>query len=85
LTPNWVIDFLLMISIIYIAKEKLAAIVRFNFILTPFLLMLSLLMIYALKGTNIDYLMPFFQTDFSQFQIGLKDVVLSMNGFEMIL
>ncbi|MFP3419302.1 endospore germination permease [Bacillus sp. SIMBA_154] len=85
LTPNWVIDFLLMISIIYIAKEKLTAIVRFNFILTPFLLMLSLLMIYALKGTNIDYLMPFFQTDFSQFQIGLKDVVLSMNGFEMIL
>lgn len=47
--------------------------------------MLSLLMFYSLKGTNIDYLMPFFQTDLSQFQLGLKDVVLSMNGFEMIL
>ncbi|HBU92150.1 endospore germination permease [Bacillus sp. FSL K6-3312] len=85
LTPNWVINLLLTISIIYIAKEKITAVVRFNFILTPFLLMLSLLMFYSLKGTNIDYLMPFFQTDLSQFQLGLKDVVLSMNGFEMIL
>ncbi|KKD41229.1 endospore germination permease [Bacillus sp. FSL L8-0167] len=85
LTPNWIINLLMMISIIYIAKEKIAAIVRYNFILTPFLLMLSLLMFYSLKGTNIDYLMPFFQTNLSQVSLGLKDVVLSMNGFEMIL
>ncbi|WP_144485531.1 GerAB/ArcD/ProY family transporter [Bacillus pumilus] len=85
LTPTWVINLLLITSIVYIAKEQITAIVRFNFILTPLLLLLSLLMFYALKGTNIDYLMPFFQTDISQFQLGLKDVVLSMNGFEMIL
>ncbi|MEC4587298.1 endospore germination permease [Bacillus safensis] len=85
LTPNWMIILLLMICIIYIAKEQITAIVRFNFILTPVILLLSLLMFYALKGTNIDYLLPFFQTDISQFQLGLKDVVLSMNGFEMIL
>ncbi|AOZ89088.1 spore gernimation protein [Bacillus xiamenensis] len=85
LTPNWVINLLLMISIIYIAKEQITAIVRLNFILTPFLLFLSLLMFYSLKGTNIDYLMPFFQMDLSEVALGLKDVVLSMNGFEMIL
>ena len=85
LTPNWVVNLLLVICIIYIAKEQITAIVRFNFILTPFIILLSLLMFYALKGTNIDYLMPFFQTDISQFPLGLKDVVLSMNGFEMIL
>ncbi|OLP66725.1 hypothetical protein BACPU_00840 [Bacillus pumilus] len=85
LTPNWVINLLMILSVIYIAKEKITAIVRFNFILTPFLLILSLLMFYSLKGSNVDYLLPLFQTDISQFQVGLKDVVLSMNGFEMIL
>ncbi|MCM2989542.1 spore germination protein [Bacillus safensis] len=85
LTPNWVINLLLVICIIYIAKEKITAVVRFNFILTPLILFLSLLMFYALKGTNIDYLLPFFKTDLSQIPLGLKDVVLSLNGFEMIL
>ncbi|MFS0654143.1 GerAB/ArcD/ProY family transporter [Bacillus sp. 179-C3.3 HS] len=85
LTPNWIINLLMIVCVLYLAKEKLRAIARFNFILTPFLLMLSLLMLYALKGTNIDYLLPLFQTDVSQFTTGLKDVVLSMNGFEMIL
>ncbi|MGE6630289.1 GerAB/ArcD/ProY family transporter [Bacillus sp. NPDC077027] len=85
LTPNWVINLLLIFTAIYIAKEKIMAIVRFNFILTPVLIILSLLMLYALKGTNIDYLRPFFQIDTSELSTSLKDVVLSMNGFEMIL
>ncbi|WHF26658.1 endospore germination permease [Bacillus altitudinis] len=85
LTPNWVISLLLIIAVIYITKESLTAIIRFNFVLTPVLLILSLLMLYALKGTNIDYLRPLFQMNHQQLGLGLKDVVLALNGFETFL
>ncbi len=73
---RWVMNVLVIRWIVYIGKEEIRGIVRFKFILRGVVIVLCLVMLYGLKGRNMDYLMGFFETEICEFEVGVKEVVV---------
>ncbi|MBY0120434.1 GerAB/ArcD/ProY family transporter [Bacillus sp. S/N-304-OC-R1] len=84
-TPNWIISLLLVVCSYFLAKEKLRVIARFNVIVSSFLLIFLVLIIYSLKDANIYYIMPIANTGWKSILFGTKDAIIALLGFEIIM
>ena len=84
-TPNWVISLMLILGSVYIAQAPLNAIARFSFILTPFLLLISLPLLYTLGKADITYIMPIFHGTAKDMLTGVQQTLVSITGFQAAL
>ncbi|HEX7063713.1 MAG TPA: GerAB/ArcD/ProY family transporter [Bacillales bacterium] len=84
-TPQWIIILLMLAAGIYIAKENLRVFARFYTFVSVLFVFLILFLTFTLKDSQYLYLFPVGQSGISGILLGVKSVVPSMMGFEILL
>ncbi|WP_170006595.1 GerAB/ArcD/ProY family transporter [Bacillus fonticola] len=85
LTPTWIIGFMLVIAALYLAREQIRILARFNVFVTPLLFVLLFLITYTIQYVNPLYVLPLFQASWADIFSTTKDATTAMLGFEIIL
>ncbi|MDM5187165.1 endospore germination permease [Bacillus sp. DX4.1] len=85
-TPIELLSFFYLLVVIYGVSGSRAALLRLNLLFLP----IVVCAIFALSLLNINLmdshnLMPFFQTKWSQYAIGMKESIFTFIGFEIVL
>lgn len=84
-TPFWVIELLLIIPGIYIAKGSLKVLARFHTLVFIFSFFLLPAFLYTLKDANILYLLPLEQSNWFEIIKGSGKALFALLGFELLL
>ncbi|MCT8138352.1 GerAB/ArcD/ProY family transporter [Anaerobacillus sp. CMMVII] len=84
-TPNWIFLVMLGILVYYLVIENLRIIARFHTLVSVFLLSIVLLTLPVYTQVDIRYIMPVFNSGFTNFLSGGKEAIFSLLGFELVL
>ncbi|UYY96939.1 spore germination protein [Peribacillus frigoritolerans] len=84
-TPSWITILLMVVTVVYVAKDGLRSIARFYVLVTPLLIVFFILITYALKDANFLYILPIGQTGISTIFKGSREAAFSFIGFEIFL
>lgn len=84
-TPLWVFALLLSILALYIVREKIRVIGRFQTLVTYLLLILIFISLPGYENTDIRFILPIGGNGLNNILAGVKDGMLSFWGFECIL
>ncbi|ADU29345.1 GerAB/ArcD/ProY family transporter [Evansella cellulosilytica] len=84
-TPLWVFALLLSILALYIVRERLRVIGRFQTIVSFLLFILIFISLPGYENTDIRFVLPIGENGLGNIIAGVKDGMLSFWGFECIL
>ncbi|KOO47619.1 GerAB/ArcD/ProY family transporter [Priestia koreensis] len=84
-TPQWFFKVLVVLTSLYLIKDRIKVIARFYVLMCSLLIVLVLIIINAYQHVNFLYLMPFGQSGFTHILSGSKEAVMAMLGFETLL
>lgn len=85
LTPKWALAALIILTSLYIAMENLQIIARFMFIAMFTFPIYIAFAIYALKDSNITYILPVGEAGILPIFQGTITTLYSIHGFELLL
>jgi spore germination protein (amino acid permease) len=84
-TPHWVIIFIMALSGSYFITSTPREISRFCIIVTPLLLVLLGLILYAYNDVHFLYIFPIGETGFLTILKGTSDAIVALLGFDAAL
>ncbi|WP_226683355.1 GerAB/ArcD/ProY family transporter [Sutcliffiella horikoshii] len=85
LTPFWIIYLLIIIVAVYLATDNILIIARFFGLSTGVIVFFILLVATVYRDANIAYILPIGQSGFKNIVLAIKDVLIALTGFELIL
>ncbi|WP_078381332.1 GerAB/ArcD/ProY family transporter [Sutcliffiella halmapala] len=85
LTPFWVIYILIIVVSVYLAKDNILMIARFFSLSTGVILFFLILVTTVYRDVNTSYILPVGQEGIKNILFGIKDVLIALIGFEIIL
>lgn len=85
LTPFWVIYLLIIFVAVYLAKENILMIARFFSLSTGIVFFFILLITTVYRDTDISYILPVGDSGLTNIIIAVKDVLIALAGFEIVL
>ncbi|MEA3321933.1 MAG: endospore germination permease [Bacillota bacterium] len=85
LTPFWVLYILIIIIAVYLATDNILIIARFFGITTGVIVFFILLIATVYRDANIAYILPVGQSGIKNIILAIKDVLVALTGFELIL
>lgn len=85
LTPFWIIYLLIIIVAVYLAKENILVIARFFGLSTGVIVFFILLVATVYRDADISYILPVGQSGIKNIILAIKDVLIALTGFELIL
>ncbi|QFT88486.1 Spore germination protein YndE [Bacillus sp. THAF10] len=85
LTPYWVIYLFIIIVAVYLATDNILMIARFFSLSTGIIIFFIILVLTVYQDVNINYILPIKQTSWLDIFIGMKEVLIALAGFEVLL
>lgn len=85
LTPFWIIYILIIIVAVYLATDNILMIARFFSLSTGVVVFFILLVATVYGDANLSYILPVGQGGWKNIFFAIKDVLLALTGFEIIL
>ncbi len=85
LTPFWVIYILIMIVAVYLATDNILMIARFFSLSTGVIVFFVLLVATVYGEANLSYILPVGHGGWKNIFFAIKDVLIALTGFELIL
>ncbi|MFJ8220358.1 MULTISPECIES: endospore germination permease [Bacillus cereus group] len=85
-TPIQLLSFFFLLVVVYGIAGSRAALLRLNVLFLPIVLIaIVLLSLLNVNLMEVDNLLPAFQTDVSQYAVGVKNSIFTFIGFEVAL
>lgn len=85
MTPKWVIMSLMMFTSYYLAKESLKMIARFESLISVLFIILLIFVIFPFSKGNVLYLLPVGHAGMGNIIKGMREAVITLAGFELLL
>ncbi|MGD6833570.1 GerAB/ArcD/ProY family transporter [Sutcliffiella halmapala] len=85
LTPFWIIYVLIIVVAVYLATDNILTIARFFSLTTGVILFFILLVSTVYRDANLSYILPVGDGGIKNIFIAVKDVLIALAGFEIIL
>ncbi|MGM0836699.1 MAG: GerAB/ArcD/ProY family transporter [Bacillota bacterium] len=85
LTPFWIIYLLIIVVAVYLATDNILTIARFFSLSTGVVLFFVLLVSTVYRDANISYILPVGEGGIANIFLAVKDVLIALTGFEIIL
>lgn len=85
LTPFWIIYILIIIVAVYLATDNILMIARFFSLSTGVIVFFILLVATVYRDANLSYILPVGHGGWKNIFFAIKDVLLALTGFEIIL
>lgn len=85
LTPPWAIGLLFLIVLIYFCRQNLRAIARFDSLASILTVMLVVLLIWGLEGSDIRFIFPLFDSGWVKIFKGIEPTWIAFTGIEMFM
>ncbi|MCM3616761.1 spore germination protein [Sutcliffiella horikoshii] len=85
LTPFWMIYILIIIVSVYLATDNILMIARFFSLSTGVIVFFVLMVVTVYGETNLSYILPVGEGGLKNIFLAIKEVLIALTGFELIL